>query len=71
MKSKTLIRFVKSFVLLLFISSTNAEEPRFYIPDAPAIGAAAYVVIDHNSGAILVANNEDEKRAPALSLIHI
>lgn len=65
MKSKTLIRFVKSFVLLLLISSTNAEEPRFYIPDAPPIGAVAYVVMDHNSGAILAANNEDEKRAPA------
>ena len=65
MKSNFLIRFLKSFVLLLLISSTNAEEPRFYIPDAPAIGAAAYVVMDHNSGAILASNNEDEKRAPA------
>ena len=65
MKSKTLIRFLKSFFLLLLISSTNAEEPRFYIPDAPAIGASAYVVLDHNSGAILAAKNEDEKRAPA------
>ncbi|SVD04615.1 uncharacterized protein METZ01_LOCUS357469, partial [marine metagenome] len=65
MKSKTLIRFLKSFVLLLLISGANAEEPRFYIPEAPAIGAVAYVVMDHNSGAILAANNEDEKRAPA------
>ena len=65
MKSKTVIRFLKSFVLLLLITSSNADEPRFYIPDAPAIGAAAYVVMDHNSGAILAANNEDEKRAPA------
>ena len=65
MKSKTLIRFVKSLVLLLLISSTNAEEPRFYTPDAPAIGATAYIVMDHNSGAILAANNEDDKRAPA------
>ena len=65
MKSILLIRFLKSFVLLLIISSVNAEEPRFYIPDAPAIGAVAYVVMDHNSGAILASNNEDEKRAPA------
>ena len=66
MKSNFLIRFLKSFVLLLLISSVNAEEePRFYIPDAPAISAASYVVMDHNSGAILTANNEDEKRAPA------
>ena len=65
MKSKTLIKFLKFFILLPFISSVNAEEPRFYIPEAPAIGAAAYVIIDHNSGNILASNNEDEKRAPA------
>ena len=65
MKLNFLIRFVKSFVLLLLISSVNADEPRFYIPDAPAISAVAYVVMDHNSGVILAANNENEKRAPA------
>jgi len=65
MKSKTLIRFLKSFVLLLLISGSNADEPRFYIPDAPAISAVSYIVMDHNSGAILAAKNEDEKRAPA------
>ena len=65
MKSKILIRFLKYFFLLLLISSANAEEPRFYIPDAPAISAVSYVLMDHHSGAILAANNEDEKRAPA------
>ena len=65
MKSKTLIRFLKSFILLLLISSSNADEPRFYTPDAPAISAVSYIVMDHNSGAILAAKNEDEKRAPA------
>ncbi len=65
MKSKTLIRFLKSFILLLLISSSNADEPRFYIPEAPAISAVSYIVMDHNSGAILAAKNEDEKRAPA------
>ena len=65
MKSKILIRFLKYFFVLLLISSANAEEPRFYIPDAPAISAASFVVMDHNSGAILAAYNEDEKRAPA------
>ena len=65
MKSKTLIRFLKSLILLFLISSSNADEPRFYIPDAPAIGAVAYIVKDHNSGAILAAKNEDERRAPA------
>jgi len=65
MKSKNIIRFLRPFVFLLFVFSSNADEPRFYIPDAPAIGAVAYVVMDHNSGAILAANNENEKRAPA------
>ena len=65
MKSKTLIRFLKSFFLLLLISSVNAEEPRFYIPDSPPISAVSFVVMDHNSGAILAATNENEKRAPA------
>jgi len=65
MKSKTLIRFLKSLILLFLISSSNADEPRFYIPDAPAISAVAYIVMDHNSGAILAAKNEDERRAPA------
>ena len=65
MKLKTLIRFLKSFFLLLLISSANADEPRFYIPDAPDLSAVSFIVMDHNSGAILAANNEDEKRAPA------
>jgi len=65
MKSKTLIKFLKSFVLFLLISSSNSDEPRFYIPDAPTIGAVTYIVMDHNSGAILASKNEDEKRAPA------
>ena len=42
-----------------------AEEPRFYIPDAPEIGASSYVVMDHNSGQIIASNNENERRAPA------
>jgi len=65
MKSKTLISFLKSLIILFLISSSNADEPRFYIPDAPAIGAVAFIVMDHNSGAILAAKNEDERRAPA------
>ncbi len=65
MKSKTLVRLLKSFVLLLFVSSANADEPRFYIPDAPAISAVSYILMDHNSGTILAAKNENEKRAPA------
>jgi len=65
MKSNFLIKLLKSFVILLLISNANAEEPRFYIPDAPAIGAVSYVVMDHNSGVMLAAKNEDEKRAPA------
>jgi len=65
MKLKTLCKFLKSSFLLLLISSSFSEEPRFYIPDAPAISAVSFVLIDHNSGTILAAKNEEEKRAPA------
>ena len=64
MKSNILNLF-KSFFLVLVLSNVNAEEPRFYIPDSPPIAAKAYVLMDHNSGKILAAENENERRAPA------
>jgi len=64
MKSN-LLNFFKSFLILILFSNVSAEEPRFYIPDSPPIAAEAYVLMDHNSGKILAAENENEKRAPA------
>ena len=56
---------LKPALLILFISSVNAEEPRFYIPEAPSVAAQSYILMDYNSGAILASNNEDEMRSPA------
>ena len=63
MKSK-ILTFLKSFLLVLLFSNISAEEPRFYIPDSPPISAKSYVLMDHHSGKILAAQNEDEKRSP-------
>ena len=65
MKSNPLFKLLKTVLIIPFIFSTYAEEPRFYIPEAPSIAAKAYVLMDHNSGIILAAKNENEKRSPA------
>ena len=65
MKSNPFFKLLKTVLIIPFIFSAYAEEPRFYIPEAPSIAAKAYVLMDHNSGKILAANNENEKRAPA------
>ena len=65
MKSNPLLKLLKTLLIIPFIFSAYAEEPRFYIPEAPSIAAKAYVLMDHNSGIILAANNENEKRSPA------
>jgi len=65
MKSNPLFKLLKTVLIIPFIFSAYAEEPRFYIPEAPSIAAKAYVLMDHNSGIILAANNENEKRSPA------
>ena len=65
MKSNLLNMLLKSALLILFISSVHAEEPRFFIPEAPSIAAQSYILMDFNSGAILASNNEDERRSPA------
>jgi D-alanyl-D-alanine carboxypeptidase (penicillin-binding protein 5/6) len=65
MKSNPLLILLKTLLIIPFIFSAYAEEPRFYIPEAPSIAAKAYVLMDHNSGIILAANNENEKRSPA------
>ena len=64
MKSN-ILNLLKTFFLVLIFTNVNAEEPRFYIPDSPPIAAKAYVLMDHNSGKILAAENENERRAPA------
>ena len=65
MKFPTLSSLIKTLLILSLASSVNAKEPKFYIPEAPSIGAAAYIVLDHNSGKIIAESNSDELRAPA------
>ena len=65
MKSNPLFKLLRTVLIIPFIFSAYAEEPRFYIPKAPSIAAKAYILMDHNSGIILAANNENEKRSPA------
>jgi D-alanyl-D-alanine carboxypeptidase (penicillin-binding protein 5/6) len=65
MKFLSFSSLFKTFLILSLASSVSAKEPKFYIPDAPTIGAAAYIILDHNSGKIIAENNSDEPRAPA------
>ena len=65
MKLNLLNMLLKSALLILFISSVNAEEPRFFTPEAPSVAAQSYILMDFNSGSILASNNEDERRSPA------
>ena len=65
MKSNPFFKLLKTVLIIPFVFSVYAEEPRFYIPEAPSIAAKAYILMDHNSGIILAANNENEKRSPA------
>jgi D-alanyl-D-alanine carboxypeptidase (penicillin-binding protein 5/6) len=65
MKLNLLNMLLKSALLILFISIVNAEEPRFFTPEAPSVAAQSYILMDFNSGSILASNNEDERRSPA------
>ena len=57
---------IKTLLILFLTGSVSAaKDPKFYIPEAPVIGAAAYIILDHNSGKVIAENNSDERRAPA------
>lgn len=56
--SKLLILSVASLAL-------NTQAAIFITPKAPDIGAAAYTVLDFDSGKTLASNNADVKRSPA------
>jgi len=65
MKFPSFSALIKTLIILSLANSVNAKEPKFYIPEAPTIGAAAYIILDHNSGKVIAENNSDEQRAPA------
>lgn len=59
-------KYLLKIILITFlIGNVNANNPKFYIPKAPNIDVASYIVIDHNSKKIIAENNSKERREPA------
>ena len=66
MQYQSLIKKILTTILLTSaIIALDAQAAIFITPKAPSINAAAYVVLDYNSGTIIASNNVDAKRAPA------
>ena len=65
MKSNPLNNLLRLTFLMLLVSSVTAEEPRFYIPEAPSIAAKSFILMDHNSGKVLASSNANEASSPA------
>ncbi|RUM77701.1 MAG: serine-type D-Ala-D-Ala carboxypeptidase [Candidatus Thioglobus sp.] len=66
MQYQSLIKKISTTILLTStVIALNAQSAIFITPKAPSINAAAYVVLDYNSGSIIASNNVDAKRAPA------
>ncbi len=65
MKKFLPIKTLKLIALIILCLNSKADEPRFYIPEAPEIGASSYIVIDHHSRQIIASKKENERRAPA------
>jgi D-alanyl-D-alanine carboxypeptidase (penicillin-binding protein 5/6) len=66
MQYQSLIKKISKTILLTSTAiALNAQSAIFITPKAPSINAAAYVVLDYNSGSIIASNNVDAKRAPA------
>jgi D-alanyl-D-alanine carboxypeptidase (penicillin-binding protein 5/6) len=55
----------KLLVIVSTVTALNVQAAIFITPKAPSINAAAYLVLDHNSGAIIASNNAHKKHAPA------
>ena len=54
--------FVTTTIVLLSPHLTFAQAP---IPAAPELGARGYILVDHNSGHVLIAKNENQRLDPA------
>ncbi|HIM54859.1 MAG TPA: D-alanyl-D-alanine carboxypeptidase [Gammaproteobacteria bacterium] len=66
MQYQSLIKKISKTILLASTAiALNTQAAIFITPKAPSINAAAYVVLDYNSGMIIASNNVDAKRAPA------
>lgn len=56
---------MKYIILLISIITFNANSAIFITPKPPEIGAYSAIVIDHNSGKIIAAKRQHDKRQPA------
>ncbi|BAS67550.1 MAG: serine-type D-Ala-D-Ala carboxypeptidase [Gammaproteobacteria bacterium] len=56
---------IKKLMITLSVLSFNVQASIFITPKAPSINAAAYLVVDHNSGVVIASSDADELRAPA------
>jgi D-alanyl-D-alanine carboxypeptidase (penicillin-binding protein 5/6) len=64
--NKTLTKKLSTLTIItLSVLSLNAQAAIFITPKAPSINAAAYIVMDHNSGVVIASSKADEKRSPA------
>ncbi|MGD8231424.1 serine hydrolase [Vibrio sp. TRT 1302] len=60
------LRLIKSTALLpTLLFSFGAYSAPTIIPDPPALGAKGYILIDYNTGTVLVEKNADQKLNPA------
>ncbi|MBE8189477.1 MAG: D-alanyl-D-alanine carboxypeptidase [Candidatus Thioglobus sp.] len=65
-QDKMLLKKIFQYLIISFsISAFSVQAAIFIIPKPPSVKAAAYALLDHNSGEIIAANNPDKKRSPA------
>jgi D-alanyl-D-alanine carboxypeptidase (penicillin-binding protein 5/6) len=66
MKIFTNIRNYSVFLIALFVSmGTASATGKILIPAAPSVAASSYILLDFNSGKVLVEKNADLRLAPA------
>ncbi|WXU00003.1 MAG: D-alanyl-D-alanine carboxypeptidase DacC [Catillopecten margaritatus gill symbiont] len=56
---------IKKIILTFSVLSLNVQASIFITPKAPTINAAAYIVLDHYSGALIASKEANAERAPA------
>lgn len=56
---------MRSFLLLIFSVVSMAASSAVIVPKAPDLDASAYILLDAESGAVLVEHNADERLPPA------
>ncbi|WP_428087421.1 D-alanyl-D-alanine carboxypeptidase family protein [Candidatus Thioglobus sp.] len=59
------MNFSKYLIISITTLAINAQAAIFITPKAPDINAAAYTILDYNSGKTIASSHSDEKRAPA------